>query len=54
MTVHTKQQYFTLSSFQNFGVPQGSSNQSLKNYGFICDAIFFTCMHARQVLNSES
>ena len=31
----------------NFKVSQGTSNQSLKNYnyGFICDAIFFTCTH---------
>jgi len=27
-------------------VLQSGSNLSMKNYGFICDATFFTCMHA--------
>ena len=31
------------SLFHNFEVSWGASNQSLKNYGFICDTIFFTC-----------
>ena len=29
--------------FHNFEVSLGGSNQSLKNYGFICDAICLTC-----------
>jgi len=27
----------------NFEISQGAWKQSLKNYGFICNAIFFTC-----------
>ena len=33
------------SLFHKFEVSQGTSNLSLKNYDFICDPIFFTCMH---------
>ena len=56
---HTKQQHFPLSSapahhfsFYRFEVSRGSSNHSLKNYSFLCDAIFFfTCMHAHKSLS---
>ena len=57
---HTKQQHFPLSSapahqfFYSFEVSRGSSNWSLKNYGFICNAIFFfTCTHAHKALSNE-
>jgi len=30
------------------------SNQSLKNYGFICNAIFFSCMHVHKDKNSNT
>jgi len=44
----TKQQHFSLTSalamlFSRFEVTQGDSNRSLKNYGFLYDAIVFTC-----------
>ena len=29
-------------------VSQGSSNPSLNNYGFICDAFFFICLHVHK------
>ena len=37
----------------NLEVSQGASNQSLNNYGFIGDAIFFTCSHAYEVLSNK-
>jgi len=37
------EQYTNPPLLHNFQVSQGSSNQTLNNYGFICDAIFFTC-----------
>jgi len=55
----TKQQHFTPSSAPadcfsfNFVVSQGGLNQSLKNYGFIRDAIF-TCTHVHQSLSNET
>ena len=37
-----------------FKVAQGDSNRSLKNYGFLYDAIFlFTCTHAHKSLSTE-
>jgi len=33
---------------------QGSSNWSLNNYGFICNAIFFTCTYARKGIGNEA
>jgi len=38
----------------NFEVSRGSSNHSLNNYGFICNATFFTCMHAHKLLSSKT
>ena len=35
-------------------VSQGGSNWSLKNYGFICNTIFFTCMHAYKSLSNKT
>ena len=32
----------------------GGSKWSLKNYGFICDAIFFTCSHMQRALSNET
>jgi len=48
---HTKQHHFPLSSAPllsyRFEVSQSGLNCSLKNYGFLCDAIyFFKCTHA--------
>jgi len=40
--------------FHNFEVSHGGSNQSLKNCGFIGDAIFFTCMHAHKPLSNKT
>ena len=37
------EQYTNPPLLHNFQVSQGSSNQTLNNYGFICDAIIFTC-----------
>ena len=42
----TKWQHFTLS--------RGALNWSLKNYGFICVAIFFSCTHAYKSLSNET
>ena len=39
--------------FHKFEVSPGSSNSSLKNYGFICNDIFFICTHAHKELNNE-
>ena len=36
--------------FLNFEVSLGTLNQSLKNYGFIFDTIFFTCTHVAQII----
>ena len=41
------------SLFQNFEVSRGGLNQWLKNYGFIYNALFFTCMHAHKSLGNE-
>ena len=49
----TKQQHFTLSSALVITVSRGSLNRSLKNYGFICNTIFFTCMHAHNHLATK-
>ena len=40
-----------ITFFYSFEVSRGSSNQSLKNYGFICDAIFssLVCMHTNHL-----
>ena len=35
-------------------VSRGSSNRSMKNYGFISDAIFKNCMHAHKSLSNET
>jgi len=52
--------HFPLSSapahhfFSSFEVSWGGLNCSLKNYGFLCDAIFvFTCTHAHKSLSNE-
>ena len=49
----TKQQHFTMSSAPAhcfFTASRGSSNQSLKNYGFINNTIFKTSMHTHKRL----
>jgi len=44
----------SLSLFHNFkGLRVTWDQQSLKNYGFIWNAIFFTCTHACRVLSKE-
>jgi len=52
----TKEQHFILNSapplFHKFEVSWGSSNQLLKNYGFICSTIFFSCTHAHKSLSN--
>ena len=35
-------------------VSQDGSNWSLKNYGFICNTIFFTCMYAYKSLSNKT
>jgi len=46
--VHQPIAYFQVSS------SRGGSNRSLKNYGFLCDAIFFfTCTHVHKSLSNE-
>ena len=43
-----------INFFYSFEVSRGSSNWSLKNYGFICNVIFFfTCTHAHKALSNE-
>ena len=37
-----------------FSVSRGAWNQSRKNYGFICDAIFFTYTHVHKALSNET
>jgi len=41
------------SLLHSFEVSRGTSNQSLKKYGFICDAIFFTCTHVHKSPSNE-
>jgi len=44
----------TEPEYSLFEVMRGDSNRSLKNYGFLCDAIFFfTCTHAFKSLSNE-
>ena len=40
--------------FYNFKVWWGASVWSLKTYGFICNAIFFTCAHVHKALSNET
>ena len=49
----TAEQCTSPSLFQRFEVTRGNSNYSLKNYGFLYDAIFFACMHAHKSLSNE-
>ena len=42
------------SLFHNFQVSQGSSNQSLKNYGFISNTIFKNCRHMHKSLSNKA
>jgi len=39
--------------FHNFEVSLGTLNRSLNNYGFIGNAVFFTCMHVHKALSNE-
>ena len=48
------EQCTSLLLLHNFEVSQGGLNQSLNNYGFYCDAIFFTCIHAHKSLSNET
>jgi len=57
----TKWQQFALSSalcrlslFHNFEIWQGALKWSLKNQGFICNTIFFTCMHMHKSLSNKT
>ena len=56
---HKTAAYFTEqctspSLFSRFEVTRGDSNRSLKNYGFLYDAIFFfPCTHAHKSLSNE-
>jgi len=46
------EQCISSSLCHNFEVSQGGSNQLLKNYGFICYTIFFTCTHVHKALSN--
>ena len=46
------EQRISPSLFCNFEVSWGGANRSLKNYGFIHDAIFFTCMDVHKSLSN--
>ena len=48
------EQCTSTSLFHNFEVSWGTSNRSLKNNGFICNATFFTCTHVHKSLSNET
>ena len=56
----TKQQHFPLSSapvhrfFSRFEVTRGDSNRSLKNYGFLYDAIFLQLYACAQITQQRN